>query len=111
MIHKSDIVGLPLLHLVARVVSCGIRQGHGTEELLEPVAGNAGNNTPGVEDINLWVSLIESLCSVYFQYYYLMLPHCEQGVGVSQTGDQVEPYWLSSGEIRSSTLYVNKRWW
>ena len=84
--------------------------GHGgrTGERLEMEAAKAGNYTPVVEEIDLWVTRIECLCSVYFQHGYLMLTHCHLGVVVSQTGHPVEPYWLSSAEIRSSTSYVNK---
>jgi hypothetical protein len=74
------------------------------------VAAKAGNNTPVVEDINSWGALFECLCLVYFQHYYLMLPHRHLGVVVGQTGHPVEPYWLSSVEIRSSTLSVKNRW-
>jgi hypothetical protein len=86
--------------------------GHGgrTGERLEMEAAKAGNYTPVVEEIDSWVARIECLCSVYFQHGYLMLPHCHLGVVVSQTGHPVEPYWLSSVEIHSSTSYVNKRW-
>jgi len=46
---------------------------------------------------------------VYFQHYYLMLPHCHLGVVVSQTAHQLEPSWLSSPDIRASTSYVNTK--
>jgi hypothetical protein len=69
-------------------------------------AAKAGNYTLVVEEINLWVARIDCLCSVYFPH--LMLPHCHMGVVVIQTGHPVEPYWLSSAEIRSSISYVNK---
>jgi hypothetical protein len=85
-------------------------QGGKTGERLEMEAAKAGNYTPVVEEIDSWVARIECLCSVYFQHGYLMLPHCHLGVVVSQTGHPVEPYWLSSVEIHSSTSYVNKRW-
>ena len=73
-------------------------------------AGKVGNYTPVVEEIDSWVTRIECLCSVHFQRYYLILPHCHLGVVVSQTGHLMEPDWSSSVEIRSSTSYVNKRW-
>jgi len=85
-------------------------QGGKTGERLEMEAAKAGNYTPVVEEIDSWVAQIECLCSVYFQHGYLMLPHCHLGAVVSQTGHLVEPYWLSSVEIHSSTSYVNKRW-
>ena len=69
-------------------------------------AAKAGNYTPVVEEIDSWVAQIDCLCSVYFPH--LMLPHYHLGVVVSQTGHPVEPYWLSSAEIRSSASYVNK---
>ena len=82
-----------------------------TGERREIKAVKAGNYTPMVEEIDLWVAQIECVCSVYFQHYNLMLPHCHLGiVVVCQTGHPVEPYWLSSVEIHSSTLYANKRW-
>jgi len=86
--------------------------GHGgrTGERQEMEAAKAGNCTPVVEEIDLWVPRIECLSSVYFQHGYLMLPHHHLGVVVSQTGHLVEPYWLSSVEIHLSTSYVNKRW-
>jgi len=71
------------------------------------VAAKAGNNTPVEAEIDLWVARIECLCSVYFHHYYQMLQHCPLGVVVSQTAHQLKPYWLSSAEIRSSTLYAN----
>jgi hypothetical protein len=77
---------------------------------LEMEAAKVGNYTLVVDDIEWWVARIECLCSVYFQHRYLMLPHCHLGVVVSQTGLTVEPYWLSSVEIHSSTSDVNKRW-
>ena len=86
--------------------------GHGgrTGERLEMEAAKAGNYSPVVEEIDSWVARIECLCLVYFRRYYLMLPHRHLGVVVvSQTGHPVEPYWLSSVEIHSSTSYVNKR--
>jgi len=86
--------------------------GHGgrTGEHLEMVAAKAGNYTLVVEEIDLWVARIECLCSVYIQHHHLMLPHSHLGVVVSQTGHPVEPYWLSSVEIRSFTSYVNNSW-
>ena len=74
------------------------------------VAVKAGNYALVVEEIDWWVARIESRCSVYFQHYYLMLSHCHLGVVVSQTGHLVEPYWLSSVKIHSSTLYVKRKW-
>jgi len=73
------------------------------------VAAKAGNYTLVEDEFDLAVARIECLCSVYFQHYCQMLPHWLLGVVVSQTGHPVEPYWLSSVEIRSSTSYVNKR--
>jgi hypothetical protein len=87
--------------------------GHGgrTGELLEMDGAMAVNYTPEVEEIDSWVAQIVCHCSVYFQRYYLMLSHCHLGVVVvSQTGQQVEPDWLSSVKIHLSTLYINKRW-
>ena len=75
-----------------------------TGEHLKMVAAKAGNYTPGEDELDLWDARIECLCSVYFQHYYMMLPHCHQGVVVSQTAHRVEPYWVSSAEIHSSTL-------
>jgi len=82
--------------------------GGGTGERLQMVAARAGNNTPVEDEFDLWAAQIECLCSVYFQHYSLMLPYCHLGVVVSQTAHLVEPNWLSSAEIRSSTSYVNK---
>ena len=67
------------------------------------VAVKVGNYTPVEDQFDLWVAQIEWLCMVYFQYYYLMLPHCHLGIVVSQTAHCLEPYWLSSVEISSST--------
>jgi len=80
-----------------------------TGERLEMEVAKAGNYTLVVEVIDLWVARIECLCSVYFQHGNLMLPHCHLGIVVSQTGHPVQPYWLSSVEIHSSTSYGNKR--
>jgi hypothetical protein len=83
-------------------------QGGKTGERLEMKAAKVGNYTPVEVEFDLAVARIECLCSVYFQHCFQMLPHYLLGVVVSQTGYLVEPYWLSSVEIRSSTLYVNK---
>ena len=66
--------------------------GHGgkTGECLEKVAPKAGNYNPLVDEFELWVARIGSLCSVYFQHHYLMLPHCHLGVVVSQTAHRLE---------------------
>ena len=72
-------------------------------------AAKASNNTLVEVEFDLAVARIGCHCSVYFQHYCHMLPHCLLGVVVSQTGDAVEPYWLSSVEIRSLTSYLNKR--
>jgi hypothetical protein len=84
-------------------------QGGKTGERLEMEAAKAGNYTPVEVEFDSAVARIECLCSVYFRHYCQMLPHCLLGVVVSQRGHPVEPYWLSSVEIRSSTSYVNKR--
>jgi hypothetical protein len=57
------------------------------------VAAKVGNYTlmVVVDEIDLRVARIESLYSVYFQHYYLMLQHCHLGVIVSQTGHSLEP--------------------
>jgi hypothetical protein len=83
-----------------------------TGECLEIVAAKAGNYTPVVvvDGIDSWVARIDCICSVYFQQYCQIFPHCLLGVVVSQTSHWLEPYWLSSAEIHSSTSYVNKRW-
>ena len=87
-----------------------MKQGGGTGEQLEMETVKAGNNTLVVEDIDSWVAQIICLCSVYFQYYYLMLAHYHLGVVVSQIAHWLESYWLSSVEIRSSTSYLNRSW-
>jgi hypothetical protein len=87
--------------------------GHGgrTGERLEMEAAKMGNYTLVVEATDWWVARIDCLSLVYFQRYYLMLPHFHLGVVVDcQTGHPVERYWLSLLEIHSSTSYVNKRW-
>jgi len=81
-----------------------------TGEQLNMVVAKAGNYTAVVDDICSWVAQIECLCSLYFQHYYLTFPHCHLGVAVSQTAHLLEPYWLSSAEIRLSTLYVKNSW-
>jgi len=86
-------------------------QGGKTGKRLEMVAAKAGNYTLVEDEFESGVALIECLCSVYFQHYCLTLPHCPLGVVMSQTAHSIEPYWLSSVEICSSTSYVNKRWW
>jgi hypothetical protein len=89
-------------------------QGVSTGERLEMVPAKAGNYTllvVVVDDIHLWVTRIEFLCLVYFPHHYLMLPQCPQGVVRMQTTNPLEPYWLSSVEILSSTFYVNPRCW
>jgi len=88
-------------------------QGGRTGERLEMVPAKAGNYTlmVVVDEIDSRVAQIVCLCLVYFPHYYRMLPHCPLGVVVSQTALRLEPYWLSLAEIRSSTSYVNTRWW
>ena len=72
------------------------------------VAGKVGNYRPVEDEFDLWVAWIsECLCLVYFQHYFLMLPHCHLGIDVRQTAHRLEPPWLSSAEICSSTLYEN----
>jgi len=73
------------------------------------VAAKAGNYTVMEDEFDFWVAQIECLCSVYFQHYYLMLPHCHLGVVVSQSAHQLEPYWLSLVEISLWTTYVNTK--
>jgi hypothetical protein len=80
-----------------------------TGERLEMEAAKAGNYTPVEVEFDSVVAPIECLCLVYYQHYCQILPHCLLGVVVSQTGHPVEPYWLSSVEICSSTSYVNNR--
>ena len=75
MAHKSDILGLHLC-LVAGLASCSMRQGGRTGEHLEMLAAKEGNYTPVEHEIDSWVALIECLCSLYFQLYFLLLPHC-----------------------------------
>jgi len=81
-----------------------------TGERLEMVAARAGTYTlmVVVDEIYSRVAQIECLCLVYFQHYYLMLPHCHLGIVGSQTVGFLERYWLSLAEIHSSTSYVNK---
>jgi len=67
-------------------------------------AAKACNYTPVVEEIESWDARINFHCSVCFEHYYLMFPHCHLGVvDLSQTGNLVEPYWLSPVEIHWST--------
>jgi len=66
-----------------------IGQGGRTGERVEMVATKAGNYTPVVDEFDLWVALIECLCLVYFQHYYLVLPHCHLGIDVSLTTHQL----------------------
>jgi len=83
-----------------------------TEERLKMVPAKVGNYTlVVVDDIDSQVARIQCLRSVHFPHHHLMLPHCPLGVVVSQTANPLEPYWLSLVEIRSSTSYVNNRWW
>ena len=79
-----------------------------TGERLEMVAARAGNYTLVEDEFNLVAARFEYLCSVYFQHYYLILPHFHLGVVLSQTAHPLEPYWLSAVEIRLLTSYVNK---
>jgi len=80
-----------------------------TGEHLEMVPAKVGNYTlvVVVDETDSRIARIECLCSVYVQHYYLMLRHCHLGIVVSQTAHWLEPYWLSSAEIHSSTSYVN----
>jgi len=108
MAHSSDILGLHHQSLVASIVSCWMGQGVRTGERLEMVAAKTGNCTPVVDETDLGVVQIECLCSVYFQHYYLMLPHFNMGVIMNQTARPLEQYWLSLVKICSWTSYVNK---
>jgi hypothetical protein len=111
MAHNSHILGLYYQSLDVSLGSCWLGQGGTTRERLEIVAAKSGNNSLVGKEINLWVTRIQCLCSVYFQHYYLMLPHCRFDIVVSQRDQLVEPYRLSSVGTSSLTLYVNKRWW
>jgi hypothetical protein len=75
------------------------------------VAVKAGNYTLVVADaIGLWVARIECLCSVNFQHYYLISPHCHLGiVVVIHTAHLLEQYSLSSVQISLSALYASNR--
>jgi len=110
MAHNSDILCLQQ-SLGASLVSCWMGQGGRTAGCLEMVTARVDNYTPLVGEIHSGVAPNECLCSVYFQHYYLMLPHCPLGVVVSQTARLLSPYWSSLVVIRSSTFYVNERWW
>jgi hypothetical protein len=72
-----------------------MESGGRTGEHLEMVAAKVGNYilVVVVDEIDLQVARIECFCLVYFQHYYLMLPHCHLGVVVSQTAHLLEPYW------------------
>ena len=68
-------------------------------ERLEMVAAKAFNYTlvvvvvvVVVDEIDSRVVQIECLCLVYFQHYYLMLPHGHLGIVVSQPAHKLEPY-------------------
>jgi len=84
--------------------------GGSTGECLEIVAVKMRNySVVVVDEIDSGVVQIQCLCAVYILHYYLMLPQCHVGIVVSETSHQLEPYWLSSAEIRLSILYGNKR--
>jgi len=113
MAHNLDILCFPL-SLVLCFVSRWIGQVGRTGECLEMMAAKPGNFSlvvVVVDETHSWVPQTECLWSVSFLHYYLMIPHCPLGVGVSQTAHALKPYWLSWVEIRSSISYVNKRWW
>jgi len=115
MVYNSDMLKSPL-SVVVSLLSCWMGQGGSTGERLEMVPAKAGNYTlvvvvVVVEEINSWVAQIECRCLADFPQYYLMLPDCPLGIVMSQTAHPLEQYWFSSVEIRSSTSYVNKRWW
>jgi len=111
MPHNLDTHGLHHPSLVPSSVSCWMRQDGRTTERLEMVATKLGNTTPVVDEIDSEVPWIECLCLVYFEHYYLMLPHCHLAVVVIQTAHSLKPYWVSSAEIHSLTSYVNKKLW
>jgi len=79
-------------------------KGGRTGERLEKMSAKADNYTPVVNEFDMWVAQIECLCLLYFQHYYLMLPHCSLGFVVSQTAHLFKPHWSSSVEISLSTL-------
>jgi len=108
MALNSDRVWLPQC-LVVSLVSCSMGHGVRTGECLEMVAAKLDNYTLVEDEFDLLVALIECLCLVFFQHYYLMLLHCHLDVVVSYTAHQLEPYWLSWAEAHSSILYVNKK--
>ena len=105
MAHNSGILWLHR-SLAVCLVSCLIGQSGRTEECLDMVAAKAGNNTSVVDQIDLWAVWVECLCSMYSQHCYLMLPNCHLGIGKSQTAHLLNPYWLSSAEVCSSTSSV-----
>jgi len=89
MAYNSNILGSHL-SLVVSLVSCAMEPGGRTRERLEMVPAKPGNYTlVVVDEIDSQIARIECLCSVYFQHYYLMLPHCHLRVVLSQTA-----HWL-----------------
>lgn len=83
-------------------------QGGKSEEHLQMVTANVGNHTPAVYESASWDTPIVYLCSVYFQYYYVMRTNCYLGMIEQNTAYGVEPDCLISAEIHSWTLSVNQ---
>ena len=70
---------------------------------LEMATVGAGNHTHAADDIDWSVSQIDCPCQWQFVNSYPMILHWLQGGVVSQIGNPVKPYSLSSVEICSST--------
>ena len=110
MAHNSENLGLHQ-SLVPILLLGWIGQGGRTGQRLEMVVAKAGNYTLVVDNSDSFVAQIECLCSLYCQYYCVMLTNCPLGIIVSETAHLLEPYWLSLVQICSLRSYVNKWWW
>ena len=70
-------------------------------------AVKAGNHIHASDDIDCFVSQIDCLCQSQFMTHFLMILNYLQSAVACQIGQLLEPYSLSSVEIRSSTCSVN----
>jgi len=77
-----------------------------TAECLEIAAVKVGNHTNAAVDVDWCVSQIGGQCR--FVKYIPMVLNCLQVIFVCQIEHLMQPYSLSSVEIRSWTCCVNK---
>jgi len=68
-------------------------------ESVEIAAVKEGNNTHATDDVDWCIPQIHSVCQLQVVNNYQMVLKCSHSIVVSEGGNQVESYMLSSVEI------------